>query len=245
MNAIQESMEKIQASEELKQTTLQYLDGQRKRRNSLHLYSASRYVLAAACLLVILGIGGYSVYNVPVSYISIDVNPSIELGVNRFGKVVWAKAYNGDGQDILEHISLKNISYVQAIDRLLNDKSYSRFQAGGSQLVFTVISESPDTMVKQIEADEYLRMYGAKTYTSDKACMKEAHQHEMSFGKYRAYLELSQYDRGITVEDCHSMTMGEIQNRIEDCMQHGEGQHGGNSSGEKERTHGHHHGEGH
>ena len=235
MNAIQESMEKIQASEELKQTTLQYLD----------LYSASRYVLAAACLLVILGIGGYSVYNVPVSYISIDVNPSIELGVNRFGKVVWAKAYNGDGQDILEHISLKNISYVQAIDRLLNDKSYSRFLAGGSQLVFTVISESPDTMVKQIEADEYLRMYGAKTYTSDKACMKEAHQHEMSFGKYRAYLELSQYDRGITVEDCHSMTMGEIQNRIEDCMQHGEGQYGGNSSGEKERTHGHHHGEGH
>ena len=125
---------------------------------------------------------------------------------------------------------------MQAIDRLLNDKSYSRFLAGGSQLVFTVISESPDTMVKQIEADEYLRMYGAKTYTSDKACMKEAHQHEMSFGKYRAYLELSQYDRGITVEDCHSMTMGEIQNRIEDCMQHGEGQHGGNSSGGKRKN---------
>lgn len=57
--------------------------------------------------------------------------------------------------------------------------------------------------------------------------------HEMSFGKYRAYLELSEYDQNVTVEDCHGMTMGEIQNRINRCRQN---HAGGNKNGHK----GHH-----
>lgn len=68
--------------------------------------------------------------------------------------------------------------------------------------------------------------------------MKEAHLHEMSFGKYRAYLELSEYDPNVTVEDCHGMTMGEIQNRIDRCrLNHTGGNknshrgHHGNASG--------------
>ncbi len=70
------------------------------------------------------------------------------------------------------------------------------------------------------------------------ACLREAHQHEMSFGKYRAYLELLEYDENVSVEDCHGMTIGEIQNRIDSCQQnHGKGGHGrhkghhGNASG--------------
>ncbi len=241
MNAVRESMERIQAPEELKQSTLRYLEEQRKQKGDFHAHPVWRYVLAAACLFFLLSAGGYSVYFRPVSYISIDVNPSIELGVNRFGKVVLEKAYNKDGQDILEHVSLKNISYVQAINKLLNDENYSRFLDGDPQLVFTVISDSPDTMMEKINAAGYLQAYGAKTYTSDRLCMEEAHQHEMSFGKYRAYLELSQWDQGITVEDCHSMTIGEIQNRIESCKGHGvEG--GSKGTG---KNHGHHHGDRH
>ena len=62
---------------------------------------------------------------------------------------------------------------------------------------------------------------------------------EMSFGKYRAYLELAEYDRSVTVEDCHGMSMGEIQDRIEGCRQHEETEHSGNHGGH----HGGHHSE--
>ena len=47
-----------------------------------------------------------------------------------------------------------------------------------------------------------------------------------------------QYDENVSVEDCHGMTIGEIQNRIDSCQQnHGKGGHGrpkghhGNASG--------------
>ena len=223
-NVIQKSMEEIQASKELKQNTLQYLEEQRRRqeRKLFHRkpYRALRYALAVICIFLLAGAGSYSVYSKPVSYISIDVNPSIELGINRFDKVVSAKGYNQDGQDILQHVPLKNISYIQAIDRLLQDAYYSRFLTGDSKLVLTVISDQSDVMLQKINGNDSFQDYGAVTYSSDTACMTEAHQHEMSFGKYRAYLELSQYDANITVEDCHGMTISEIQDRIETCRGH-------------------------
>ena len=88
MNLIQESMKEIQASKELKQNTLQYLEKQRKNPKHLKTRSIPKLAVAFVCLFFILGVGGYAVYQTPISYISIDVNPSIELSINRFGKVV-------------------------------------------------------------------------------------------------------------------------------------------------------------
>lgn len=239
MNRIQESMKEIHATEEMKKNTLQYLKKQQRHRNP---HPVWRYVLAAACFCIFLGMaGGYMVYARPVSYISIDINPSIELGVNRFGKVVSADAYNVDGQNILEHVRLKNISYIRAIEKLLGSEGCSAYLTGDSRLFFTVISEDSDKMAAEISADDISRFYGAQTYISDTACREEAHQHDMSFGKYRAYLELSEYDETVTVEDCHGMTMGEISERIETCRGHG-GTESGESHWEEEQSHheGHH-----
>ncbi len=243
-NRIQKSMENIQATETMKQNTLRYLEAQRTGQSRVVFWqkpnAALRYAMAVVCIFLLAGTGGYSVYCSPVSYISIDVNPSIELAVNRFDRVVSATGYNADAQDVLQHVPLKNISYMQALDRLLQDAYYSRYLNRDSQLVVTVVSDHSDAMLEQIHANDRV-----VTYSSDTACMKEAHQHEMSFGKYRAFLELSQYDADITVEDCHGMSMGEIQSRIKTCQGHNrknaadgdsdKGHHSGHSS-----THGHH-----
>ncbi|WP_181861874.1 anti-sigma-I factor RsgI family protein [Slackia isoflavoniconvertens] len=37
----------------------------------------------------------------PTAYMGIDVNPSIELGVNRFDVVVCAEGLNDDGEAVL------------------------------------------------------------------------------------------------------------------------------------------------
>lgn len=236
-NRVQKSMEDIRATEEMKQNTMRYLDAQRtKQGHSIFRqkpHTALRYAMAAICVFLLAGTGGYAVYSKPVSYISIDVNPSIELNVNRFDRVVSAKGYNADSEDILQHISLENLPYLQALDRLLQDDYYSRYLNGDSQLVVTVVSNHSDVMLEQINASHSFQVLNAMTYSSDTTCMNEAHQHEMSFGKYRAFLELSQYDESITIEECHGMTMGEIQNRIKVCKGHG-GANGHSGS------HGHH-----
>lgn len=51
----------------------------------------AKIALAACAVLIALGIGGGAyVYQTPVAYVGIDINPSIELGVNYFDRVVSA-----------------------------------------------------------------------------------------------------------------------------------------------------------
>ncbi len=244
MNRFRKSMEGIRASEELKTNTLKYLEEQRKSRECRKRHLVSRIALAAVCLLIFLAAGGYTVYREPVSYISIDVNPSVELGLNRFGRVVSAEGYNRDGKDILEQLALNNLPYMKAIERLLENERYVGLLREDSLLVFTVISEESDSMIEQLLTNEAWNMYDAFTYTSDKVCREEAHQNEMSFGKYRAYLELAEYDESITVEDCHGMTMQEIQKRINSCGGHGDTEKEENHSRPNRGNHGGHHGAG-
>lgn len=217
MNRIRESMENIRASEELKQRTLEYL---RHERRYVRAKRIRRFALAAACLCLLIFAGGYTVYLRPVSYISIDVNPSVELGVNRFGRVVEAEAYNEEGKALLAQAALKHKPYLKAIGSLLEEESGSGYLTEDARVFITVISDSWEAILKAIRADELSGKYGAQTYTSDLACRQEAHRQEMSFGKYRAYLELSQYDESLTVEACHGMSMGELEDRIETCRGH-------------------------
>lgn len=246
MNKFKKSMMGIQASEQLKRDTLSYVREQRERRLRTRPHRSFRVAVAVACVVLLLFTGSYNVYSYPVSYISIDVNPSVELGINRFGKVVSAKAYNGDGQKILSQSSLKYTSYMQAIDELLKLEAGSGFLGEKSLLVFTVVSEDSERVLRDINSNPAWQTYDVLTYTSDEECMEEAHRQEMSVGKYRAYLELAGYNSSVTVEDCHDMTMGEIQGEIDSCRGHGQTEEEdtttGSSQSHKEH-HGGHHGE--
>ena len=113
MNKIRESLNKIQATDDLKKKTLRYLMDRQEKKAGFTRRPVFGYAIAAICMFLLLGAGGYSVYRQPVSYISIDVNPSVEIGINRFGRVVSTDAYNEDGRIVLQQLSLRNVPYVQ------------------------------------------------------------------------------------------------------------------------------------
>lgn len=63
---------------------------------------------ASAAAMVVLGSGTWA-YASPYSYVSLDVNPSIEFTVNRFDRVLEAKAMNEDGEEILKAVYLNDL----------------------------------------------------------------------------------------------------------------------------------------
>jgi len=67
------------------------------------------FAAGAAAVLALCGIGGYTYYS-PYSYVSIDINPSIEFTLNRFDRVLQAKGTNDDGDMILTRVELENLS---------------------------------------------------------------------------------------------------------------------------------------
>lgn len=103
-------------------------------RNSIWL----RMGIAAACAACVLGasvVGAYA-YFTPVSYVSLDVNPSIEYSLNIFDRVLSAKGVNDDGENILEVIGLtrlKNESVEKAIRKTVNAIAKQGYLGGDAE----------------------------------------------------------------------------------------------------------------
>ena len=67
-----------------------------------------RWVAAAAVFfLAVLG-GGLYATQVPGGVATLDANPSIELTVNKLGRVLSARACNPDAQFVLDDLELRN-----------------------------------------------------------------------------------------------------------------------------------------
>lgn len=79
--------------------------------------------LIAACLTLVLvgGVGGvfYQQANAVASIVSLDVNPSVELKINKSEKVLSAVPVNEDGEKILEGMKLKGVQADVAVNAII------------------------------------------------------------------------------------------------------------------------------
>lgn len=234
-NRIQEAFEYVKADSALKESTKDFLAKRRGKKNNPFQSRAFYRTFAAVCtmLLLAVGIGGYWWTQVPVSYVSIDINPSMELGLNRLERVVSATAYNPEGEEILQGLSLKGKKYTEAIDAVVESQAMRRYLTEESELVFTVAAEG--SREKEIETgvaqcSDHIK-HTCHRVSADMDTVSKAHDNGMSVGKYYAYLQLSQYDSTVTLDECRHMSMEQIhgllgEHREEGCQEaHQENHH--------------------
>lgn len=228
-NRIRDSFEEVRASQEFQEKALLAIAKRRGREKTPKLAWAA----AVCCLLLLFGMGGYAWLQQPAAYVSIDVNPSVELTLNRLDRVVSAIAYNEEGSDVLQGVSLKGKTCAEAVDTLLSSDTMQAYLTKLSGLTVTVASrkaEKSSALLQVLRSGTACRKYGGQYCEAGFETLAEAHSYELSFGKYAAYLELAKYDEQVTPEDCHSMNMAEIQKRIRQCRHGGEGSGGGHHS---------------
>lgn len=78
-----------------------------------------RWVAAAAVfLLAVLG-GGFYAAQMPDGVATLDANPSIELTVNKLGRVLSVRARNADAQVVLDELELRNQPLQTAADAIV------------------------------------------------------------------------------------------------------------------------------
>lgn len=244
MNKIKKAFDTISAENNLKQSTVSFLRDKRMRRKKGFKYVCRYSAVCAVALAVFFGIGSYRVFNTAVSYISIDINPSVELALNRFDNVVEASAYNEDGAEALNGLDLKGKPYTEAIDSLLKNSEFISCLEENNRLDFTVVSDRQDEIIEGIRGCKGYGQYNGYCHGADSSMASQAHGYGFSVGKYRAYTELSQYDETITAEDCRNMTMRQIYDMIrkyseEEYMEseyHGYGKNRHNNKGGHHRN---------
>lgn len=209
-----DALDNIHAEDTLKNNTKAFLaektKGYHKRPHAL---PYRRLASIAACFLFVLVLlGGGWAYFTPISVISIDINPSLELGVNRFDKVVFVKGYNEDGKALAKSLNIRFVDYTKALERVLDNESIADYLSQNEILSITVAGANEEHCSKMLSNIEACTAGHTNTYchSGDYEKTKEAHAAGLSCGKYRALLELQALDSSITAEDVQGMTMEEI-----------------------------------
>lgn len=224
-NAFKELFGPIRAEEDLKDRTKAFLAertrdytkaGTEKRR-----YPA--YAAACVCLLLTL-LGGRWLYFTPTAAISIDINPSLELSVNRFDRVIAVTGFNEDGQRLSSALDVKYKNYAQAVEQILHHDSVTALLSDGEVMSITVVGPDGQQSAKLLSGVEACAagQCNIDCYFAQPEEAAAAHEAGLSCGKYRAFLELQRLDPDITPEAVRGMTMREIRDRIDRLSPEGE-----------------------
>ena len=170
-------------------------------------------------ILIVIGAGAFFMTN-PIGYLSIDVNPSIELSYNRLNRVVQVHGLNTEAQNLLKDkkFSGKNIDKAtEEIISILLENGY--FANGDAALMFSADnSKTSKQLLQRIrnESPKWLKEYYKQTtlitqiVEVDDNKIELAHKLGMSFGKYNLVMTLDLADDRITIEDLSNATVSEI-----------------------------------
>jgi hypothetical protein len=149
---------------------------------------------------------------------------NIELGINRWGRVIEEVPYGRDGETVLREVSLRHLEYEEALERLIGSEAMQDYLKKDALLSITLENRgSSDLLLEnlQICVDTTLRQCHSQARTEyvsvDGHMCREAHSLGMSVGKYYAIQELLTADPQATLDEFRDKSMKEIKGHTEHC----------------------------
>ena len=241
---LKEAFDSVKAEPSLKESTRAFL---REKTNGYAAPASRRQtggfrrmapVLACAAVLVVGGMG-YQAYFTPTSAISIDINPSVELEVNRFDRVITVQGFNDDGTALAAQLDVRFLDYDDALEKIIASDTIQDCLNQNGVLSIVV---SGDNTVQQQEILTCARRCtsgesNAHCYAGSTEELEAAQALGLSPGKYKAYEELCELDPTITPEQAAGMTMRELRDRIDACQDDGDGSQSHQGQGEGGQHH--------
>ena len=186
----------------------------RRRRRSAPAYRRLRRagILAACLLAAAIGIAGIAWAWQPYAYVAIDVNPSIELGINRFDRVAAARAYNEDGEQVLEQADVQGDTYEQAMEAI--EAALQEYLDESSAIELTIVCNDREAASRlETVGTRCLDEAGTGRVHCSHASEEDHHaagDAGMGVGKYRVYRKLVDAGVDIDPEEAQGMTMREL-----------------------------------
>lgn len=187
--------------------------------------------LAAACLCMVLMAGGFYTYqnNQVDSVIGIDVNPSVELSVNRKNKVLEAIPLNEDAVDIMSDMELKGVDLNVAVNAVIGSMvTHGYLDDLDNAILVTVSNDSikkasslRSAVVEDIQTT--LEENQVKAVVYDQQAIEEDHikklaeDYGISYGKAYFLKELIDQNPTLSMDDMGDLaplTMEEIAKEI-------------------------------
>lgn len=181
-----------------------------------HTYGHTKLILGLTTVLLLFGFG-YWLWFIPVVTISVDINPSIELSINRLDRVIDVVAFNEDGQTIIDTVDLKYETYTDALNALMDDPTITVLMDDDGIANIMVVGNDKDHCQHMVDTiNTSLNSNGTMHCRhGSSTALSNAHHFGMSYGRYALYQLLMEYGVDITVDQINTMSMVEIMDLLD------------------------------
>ena len=224
---VRQAFQNLEPAPDLNARTLDFIGAQRqsapspakKRRKPIFLAAA----FAAAACFIAAAVGIFATSSQITAYVDIDINPSLELGINRFGTVVSAEGVNEDGAAVMaaldtEGVILTGLSYEAAAEQLAVSNTLGAYLDEGAFAQFSVVCDN-DAQATQLQQATENCFATLPCAASCQRATAEDHQAAqdvgMGVGRYQAACQLMEKDSSYTLEECSHMTMRQLRDALE------------------------------
>ena len=199
---------------------------------------AKRLMPIAACFVfVFILIGGMlGLGNENYQTVYIDVNPSVALNINRFGKVSSVEYLNEDAEKALNGVKLKGLAAEDALEKMIDAYDDAGYFGNDAEIYISAVSEKNKNydkllskMQERAEKVKGQRGYSINVNKLTAEDRTEAKEYDISPGKYRVISEIIDKYPSYTVEDLKDKSMAELKDMLanengkESGKEHGKG----------------------
>ncbi len=211
-NEFKEIFDSVKAEESLKNSTKVFLAEKIRSYTKTKTPKRKIFLCAAACACMLLLVGTGGLYFTPTSEISIDINPSLVMSINRFDRVISMNGLNKDGKELLGELDVRFKNYVDAVNGKI-----SALLSNDDIMTITVTGTDEEQTVRIFsDVEECTSGHeNAHCYYSSSDETEAAHNAGLSCGKYKLFQQAKALDPDITKEMIQSMTVKEIHELID------------------------------
>jgi hypothetical protein len=150
--------------------------------------------IAAAIMILVLPFIYFKQAMATVAYVDVDINPSLELGINRYNKVSSITPLNSDGSKLIKDISLDGLHINDALGKVIS-KAKDMGYIGDSKpnnIEVTLVKLKDKANISQKELVEYTESAVKKSnvdaklkfYNADEQAFDNAKKENISPNKY-------------------------------------------------------------
>ncbi|MBO9608913.1 MAG: anti-sigma factor domain-containing protein [Paenibacillaceae bacterium] len=190
----------------------------RFKRSTLTIFS-SAVAAVVLCLVLIAGMPATPADAEVVAYISIDINPSVELGIDKNRIVREMTGLNADGIQLIANVKFKGKPIDEVTEELLAEAEKTVLASGEGDIVIasTVVSEAAAAKVDDVTLSEQLKQqvtqhlqkehpdnpqqYEVTAFAAPSEVRTEAKSQGLSTGKYTVYLNAKDNGQDVKKED--------------------------------------------
>ncbi len=183
------------------------------------------FAVIMTIFMLITGTGRYLSTTTPVAYVSLDINPSVELAINKFKKVISYEAYNSDGEILLADNDKRNITVDKAISNIISSAISKKYLLDNNNSIITFATISNNlNLRKTLQADlKYTvnntlknKSIEANVISSNNDFNKRLEAKNLGFtvSKYTLVEELKSLDSSTVLTDYKNTSIINIEKKI-------------------------------